>query len=113
MVVVLPEPCRPTIRITTGGVARRASSGAASSPPSISTSASLTILTTCWPGVTERSTCWPTAFSVTAIDEAADHRQRDVGLEQRDAHLAHRLADVLLLQRAAPAQLVEDAAEAI
>src|SRR5690606_1290388 len=36
----------------------------ASSLPSISTRASWTILTTCCPGVTERSTCCPTACSV-------------------------------------------------
>ena len=34
------------------------------SEPSVSMRASLTILTTIWPGVTERSTCWPTACSV-------------------------------------------------
>ena len=43
-------------------------------------------------------------------DEVLDHRQRDVGLEQRDADLAHRLADVGLAQRAAAAQAVEDGA---
>src|SRR6185369_12797614 len=31
----------------------------------------------------------------------------------RDSHLAHRIADILLLDRAAPAQLVEHSAEAI
>ena len=63
VVVVLPEPCRPTIMITAGGVTSRSSS--AVSEPSVSTSASWTILTTICPGVTERSTSWPTAFSVT------------------------------------------------
>ena len=92
---------------------RPPSSSPASSPPSISTSASLTILTTCWPGVTERSTCWPTAFSVTLSTKVRDHRQRDVGLEQGDPHLAHRLAHVRLAQRAAAAQPVEDAAQTI
>ena len=82
VVVVLPEPCRPTIMITAGGVTSRLSSAA--SAPSISTSASWTILTTCWPGVTDFSTCWPTACSVDLVDELADHRQRDVGLEQGD-----------------------------
>ena len=48
--------------MTAGGVTPSSSSEA--SAPSISTSASLTILTTCCPGVTERSTFWPTAFSV-------------------------------------------------
>ena len=49
--------------ITAGGVTARSSS--AVSAPSVSTRASWTILTTIWPGVTERSTSWPTAFSVT------------------------------------------------
>ena len=47
------------------------------------------------------------------VDEAADDRQRDVGLEQRDAHLAHGVANVLLLERTAPTKLVEHAAETI
>ncbi len=42
-----------------------------------------------------------------AVDEVLDHRQRDVGLEQRDPHLAHRRAHVELGQRPAPAELVE------
>ncbi len=63
VVVVLPEPCSPTIMITAGGLTSRLSSAA--SEPSVSISASLTILTTIWPGVTERSTSCPTALSVT------------------------------------------------
>ena len=47
VVVVLPEPCRPTIMITAGGLTSRLSS--AVSAPSISTSASWTILTTSGP----------------------------------------------------------------
>ena len=47
------------------------------------------------------------------IDEAADHRQRDIGLEQRDPHFAHRLADIVLAQRAAPTQRREDGAEPV
>ena len=70
-------------------------------------------MTTCWPGVTERSTCWPTACSVASSTNSRDHRQRDIGLEQRNAHLAHRLAHVGLVERAAPAQAVEDAAQPI
>ena len=63
-VVVLPEPCRPTISIGIGAGAFRLS-GTAPSPPSASISTSLTILTTCWPGVTEDSTSLPTARSRT------------------------------------------------
>ena len=88
-------------------------SGTAPSPPSTSISPSLTILTTCWPGETERSTASPIARSAHLGDEVAHHRQRDVGLEQRDADLAQRLVDVLLGQHAAAAQPVEDAGEPV
>ena len=47
------------------------------------------------------------------VDEGADDRQRDVGLEQGDADLAHRRAHVRFGQRAAAAQPIENAAQAI
>ena len=47
------------------------------------------------------------------VDEIARDRERDVGLEQGDAHLAHRRAHVGLAERAAPAKPVEYAAEPI
>ena len=99
MVVVLPEPCRPTIRIGTGGVARKIDGLAVR--PEHPTSSSWTILMTIWPGVMERTTSWPTAFSRTFVDEIAHHVERDVGFEQRAAHLAHRFIDIGLGQRAA------------
>ena len=46
-------------------------------------------------------------------DEVAHHRQRDIGLQQRDPDLAHRHADIVLAERAAPAQPVENLAETI
>ena len=45
------------------------------------------------------------------VDEGARHVERDVGLEQRAAHLAQRRIDVGFAQRAAPGQAVENAAE--
>ena len=45
----------------TGGEARKLSSEP--SEPSVSTSASCTILTTIWPGVTDLSTAWPMAWA--------------------------------------------------
>ena len=45
------------------------------------------------------------------IDEGARHVERDVGLQQRAANLAQRRVDVLLRQRAAPRQAVENAAK--
>ena len=109
-VVVLPEPCRPTSISGTGAGALR-SIGCASEP-SISTSWSWTILTTIWPGVTERMTSCADGARAHLVGERAHHVERDVGLDQRAAHLAHRLADVGLRQRAAPGQPVEDATEA-
>ncbi len=47
------------------------------------------------------------------FDEIAGDGQRHVGLEQRDANLAHRGAHVGLGKRAAPPQPVEYAAEPI
>jgi hypothetical protein len=47
------------------------------------------------------------------VDELADHRQCDVGLEQGDPDLAHRRADIRLGQSAAAAKTVEDCAEAV
>ena len=61
-VVVLPEPCRPAIRITAGGAVAKFR-GWASSPPSMSTRPSWTILTTCSEGFTARSTASPVALS--------------------------------------------------
>ena len=43
-----------------------------------------------------------------AVDEVAHDVERDIGLEQRAAHLAHRLGDVGLAQRALAGELVED-----
>ena len=79
--------------------------------PSISTSASLTILTTIWPGVTERITSAPRRALRHLVDEIAGDRQSDIGFEQCDANLAHRPAHVVFRQRAATAELVEDAGQ--
>ena len=45
------------------------------------------------------------------VGEAARHVERDVGLEQRAAHLAQRRIDVGFRQRAAPRQPVENAVQ--
>ncbi len=63
-VVVLPEPCSPTIRIGTGAAACRFS-GTAPAPPSASIITSLTTLMTCWPGATLSSTSIVVACSRT------------------------------------------------
>ena len=46
-------------------------------------------------------------------DEVLDHRQRDIRLQQRHAHLAHGRVDVVFAQRAAAGQLVEDIAQLV
>jgi hypothetical protein len=47
------------------------------------------------------------------VDEGLDHRQRHVGLEQGDAHLAQRGHHVGLGQRAAPLQPIEDLSQPV
>ena len=68
VVVVLPEPCRPTIMIGTGAAALR-SIGCAFEP-SVPTSSSCTILTTICPGVTDLITSTPTARFLTCSMKA-------------------------------------------
>src|SRR5690606_19576636 len=48
-----------------------------------------------------------------ALYQGLHHRQRDVGLEQRDAHLAGGLADVLLGQPPPAAQALDGAGETL
>src|SRR5437016_5518179 len=67
-VVVLPEPWSPMSMITVGGWGARASRWPL--PPRSSTSSSWTTLTTCWAGVSDLRTSWPTAFSRTRSTKA-------------------------------------------
>ena len=41
------------------------------------------------------------------IDELAHNREGDIGFEQRDSHLAHRGADIVLRERTTPPQFIE------
>src|SRR5581483_7283907 len=61
--VVLPEPCRPAIRITVGGREEKASP--AEAPPISSVSSSPTIFTTCWPGLSLPTTSSPRQRSLS------------------------------------------------
>ena len=45
------------------------------------------------------------------VDEMLHHRQRDIRLEQRDAHLAQRLLDVRLREARFAADVLDDARE--
>ena len=64
LVVVLPEPCRPAIRITVGGV-EAVASGRGAAPPSTSTISSRTMRTTAWSGERLFRTSWPVALART------------------------------------------------
>ena len=77
------------------------------SPPRMPTSSSLTILTTCWAGFSAPETSAPLARSLIAADERAHHRQRDVGLEQREPDLARGGVDVGVGQPALAAQALQ------
>ena len=47
------------------------------------------------------------------LHESAGDGQRHIGFEQRPAHFAQRLIDILFRQRAAPGQFVEDAGKPV
>ena len=68
VVVVLPEPCSPTIMMATGAGALRSIGSAFE--PSVAISWSWTILTTIWPGVTDLITSTPTACFFTSSVKA-------------------------------------------
>ena len=108
--VVLPAPCRPASRITTGGCARRLSGRTPSPISAISSS---------WMMRDQRLArrqalvdLLPDDLGADRLDERLDDRQRDVGLEQRHAHLAQRVGDVLVGQAPAAAQAFDDALQA-
>ena len=46
-------------------------------------------------------------------DEVLDHRQSDVGLQQRHAHLAQCLLDIVLGQAGLATQFLDDTGEAL
>ncbi len=87
-------------------------SGSAS-PPSSVVSSSWKILTICWPGVTLRSTSWPSAFSLTRAMNVLGHLEMHVGLQQREAHLAHGVVDVGFADRPVAAQVLENVLELV
>ena len=63
VVVVLPAPCKPAISTTAGGCAARLSSLTPS--PMVAASSLWIMPTSAWPGVSEPTTSWPKAFSLT------------------------------------------------
>ena len=105
--VVLPVPCRPASRMTAGGWVANDSGAAA--PPISAASSRCTTPISAWPGVSEAATSAPIAFCRTRVDELPDHRQRDVGLEQRQPHFAQRVLDVVVGEARLAAQFLDDA----
>ena len=55
-----------------------------------------------------RSTSSPIAFSFTRATKALRDLVIDIGLEEREPHLAHGVADVRLADRAVSAQILEN-----
>ena len=109
--VVLPEPWRPASRITVGG---RPNASCESPEPISAVSSSWTIFTTCWPGVEALQHVLRRARApCTPRDEVLDDLEVDVGLEQREADLAHRLRDRLLVEAAAAAEVAEGRLELV
>ena len=109
--VVLPEPWRPASRITVGP--RGAKASRESPPPIIAVSSSWTIFTTCWPGRQALRHVLADRALLHAGDEVLHHLEVDVGLEQREADLAHRLRDRFLVEPAASAEVAEGVLELV
>src|SRR5699024_9624373 len=108
--VVLPAPWRPASMITVGGFLAKCRSPVA--PPSTSTSSSLTILTTCWAGLSALDLFAQRPLTDPA-GELAHHRDGHVGVEQGTADLADRLVDVRLGEAAMAAQTLQRCCDAI
>ena len=81
--------------------------------PISAVSSSWTILTTCWPGVTDFRTSWPIARSRTLRRELLHDLEVDVGFEQRKADLAHRAGNRLLVERPALPEIAESALQPV
>ena len=96
--------------MTAGGVVAKSSGCAA--PPISAVSSRATTPTSACPGVSEPTTSAPIALSRKVGDERLDDRQRDVGLEQRQAHFAQRVLDVGVGEARFAAQRLDDARQA-
>jgi hypothetical protein len=71
------------------------------------------ILMKACPGVRLLATSAPSGAASRPLDEVLHHRQRDVRLEQRHAHLPQRVADVVLGDAAAPLEGVAGTRQAV
>ena len=107
-VVVLPAPCRPASSTTTGGCARSSKpvrACAAHERDQLLVQDADERLA----GREAGGDFGAERLLLDALDEGLDHRQRNVGLEQRHAHFAQGLADVFFGDAAAAAQRVDGA----
>ena len=109
-VVVLPAPCRPASRITAGGCVARLSGTAAAAHQRGELAMH---------DADQRLARRQRADDFLAErllrhrrDEVLDHRQRDVGFEQREAHFAQRVLDVVFGEPRLAAQRLDDARQA-
>ena len=77
------------------------------SPPRISTSSSLTILTICWAGVQRAGNFDAERTFADAAGELADHGHGDVGVEEGAPDLADGGVDVRLGEAALATEILE------
>ncbi len=111
VVVVLPEPCRPTIMMTTGAGALRSivdALGAEHLDQLV-----MDDLDDHLAGLDRLQDLGADGLVAHVVGEGADDFERHVGLEQRTAHLAQRRRDIGFRQRATAGQAVQDGAKAV
>ncbi len=110
VVVVLPEPCRPAIMMTFGGSpSMRSGSGGRIAAEHFDQRV-VNDLHDLLAGLHRFDDGFADRLGADLGDEILDHRQGDVGLQQRDPNLAQGRFDVRLAERTAPGELVEYAA---
>ena len=109
-VVVLPEPWRPAIRITVGGFPN----ASRESPEPIRVGQLLVDdLHDLLAGVEALQDVLAGRALADLRDEVLDDLEVDVGLEQREPDLAHRLRDRLLVEAALAAEVAEGVLELV
>ena len=108
-VVVLPEPCRPTIRIGAGALPRSRCGLFVAERFDQLVVHDLDDLLARRDGADD---VFADGLGAHGLDEVFDDGQRHVGIDQGAADLAQALIDIGFGERAAPAELVEDPAEA-
>ncbi len=105
--VVLPAPCRPASRITAGGCVAKSSGSrrAAHQRRELALDDADQRLA----GRQRADDLVAERLLADRRDEVLDDRQRDVGLEQREAHFAQRILDVVFGEARFAAQRLDDA----